>query len=72
MADGDVPLTFSGIAVNVKTHETRDVRMTEDEVRDITYEVEHAVCSGNCECIVEPDGICPDGWPSRLLAVGMI
>jgi hypothetical protein len=30
------------------------------------------VCTGECECTVEPDGKCRNGWPSALLALGLI
>lgn len=23
-------------------------------------------CTGNCRCRVEPDGECPNGWPSQI------
>lgn len=31
-----------------------------------------APCSGPCKCRVEPDGHCPRGWPSIMMAAGII
>jgi len=29
-------------------------------------------CVGSCKCVVEPDGHCPKGWPSRMKASHII
>lgn len=29
-------------------------------------------CTGPCACWVEPDGVCGDGYPSWLMALGYI
>ena len=63
---------FTGLATNDQTAETRAVRLSEDIARRVTYEQEHATCSGPCCCTVEPDGTCPEGWPSKLRAVGLV
>ncbi len=64
---------FTGIAKNLKTGEKRPVGMTEDTFESILFDCEHDECSGPCECYpLEQDGVCPNGWPSKSLAVGMI
>lgn len=46
-----------------------------DKVEDM---YEDAICRGSCPaccsegCIVEPDGVCPHGFNSTLLEVGLI
>ena len=61
-----------GIGVNVQTGETRNFEMHLDELRDITFDVEFDHCTGDCECQVETDGTCPEGWPSRMSALGFV
>ena len=29
-------------------------------------------CTGPCRCRIEPDGQCLKGWPSRLVAAGVM
>lgn len=42
---------------------------TEDELEEMISE---AVCEATDGCLVEPDGICPHGHPSWLVALGWI
>jgi len=50
----------------------RDGRTLEDICQDVLFGEENApaLCDQGCE--VEPDGTCPHGCPSILLAAGMI
>ena len=64
---------FEGIAYNAITNQQRIVEMSEDEVRDITFDIEFDSCSGPCKCHpLESDGTCSKGWPSKMQAVGLI
>ena len=47
------------------TTEAPDLEQLEEWMDD-------GVCEATDGCIVEPDGICPHGHPSWLLAMGMI
>jgi len=38
----------------------------------LSYWCWDSVCEATDGCIVEPDGICPDGFPSWLLHLGII
>lgn len=49
----------------------RVVEITEAEVHDAMFD-STVRCCGECECSVEPDGVCHNGWPSILLAMGVI
>jgi len=58
-------------ATNVKTGEKRELSVPMDELERTVYDSVD-LCSGPCECTVEPDGECEDGWQSRLLTLGLI
>lgn len=49
---------------NRQTGEKTIVEMPEDEAKDVLCDGV-SICCGPCEHDIEPDGICPDGWPSR-------
>jgi len=58
-------------ARNTETGERRDVTI---HITDLIQASDDGIdrCTGPCECRVEPDGICPNGWPSRMLVAGVI
>ena len=64
-------MTITGKATNEKTKATRPVVAS---LRTLDKASHSGVdrCSGPCQCRVEPDGHCPNGWPSRMLACGII
>jgi hypothetical protein len=49
----------------------RDVVITLREIDDAIFDSD-VRCCGECECSIEPDGVCHNGWPSILLALGVI
>lgn len=51
--------------------ERAEIKVDWDEVREAMFDGA-CTCTGECECTVEPDGTCPNGWPSALLALGLI
>ena len=62
---------MEGKAKNTKTGAERTVKASEKQVE--RWILDSVVpCSGPCRCDVEPDGVCPNGWPSRLRALGMV
>lgn len=62
---------MNGTAKNRKTGEERIVKMSPQAATKVILDGTDK-CSGKCRCTVEPDGHCPNGWPSRSLAVGII
>lgn len=68
--DEDSPI-FRGLARNTVTGETRKIIVTEQEAAEGILDAEPVLCSGPCECPIEPDGECCNGWPSRLLVAGL-
>jgi len=62
---------YEGTARNYKTGETATVRLTDDEAAYAVYD-SVTRCSGECECPIEGDGTCPEGWPSVLIAIGVM
>ncbi len=44
----------------------------ERHVRNVIFDIEHDECIGPCQCTLEADGTCPNGYPSKLRAAGMI
>ena len=64
-------MTLEGVARNRKTGARRPVKLSvaaADRYSNDTI----CPCSGPCRCDVEPDGVCANGWESKLLAVGVI
>lgn len=64
-------------AVPVANVVAPDLKLVIGKVPDrlLRYEAVHGdfgECVGPCACQVEPDGVCANGWPSWLRAVGMI
>lgn len=49
----------------------RVVEIHEAEIHDAMFD-SVVWCTGECECSIEPDGVCHNGWPSILLAMGVI
>jgi len=58
-------------AKNRETGERRKLEVSEDTIREAVFD-SVCPCTGECECDVEPDGVCPNGWPSILIAAGLI
>ena len=65
----DVPPHMTGTARNRQTGETRVVTMT---VRAAERAIIDCVCPAADGCRVEPDGQCMHGWPSKLIALGLV
>lgn len=42
------------------------------EQLEIWEETGGCECSGPCQCWIEPDGTCPNGYPSWLVVLGLI
>ena len=45
---------------------------TTSELEEFLYESESPTIDDDCDCMVEPDGICEHGSKSVLLALGWI
>ena len=47
---------------------------TEDEpdLDTLIEWMEEGICEATDACIVEPDGVCPHGYPSWLLYLGLV
>lgn len=56
--------------IHPKTGETNTINVTESMLRDMIFDGD-CICSGPCECTIEPDGTCSNGWPSILMQMGM-
>jgi hypothetical protein len=56
--------------IHPRTGETNTVKVTDSMLRDMMFG-DDCICSGPCECTVEPDGTCPNGWQSILMQLGM-
>ena len=56
---------------NKITKKTRKVNVSLDHVRRVVTQDDNDECSGPCECYADPDGCCPNGWPSKTMAVGV-
>ncbi len=62
---------LEGVARNAKTGATKFVTISIVAAERVVIDgVGAAACSKGCR--VEPDGWCGHGWPSKLLAVGVI
>ena len=59
---------------NGMTDETSGISVMFKDLQDqaLGMGMELARCSGPCECEVEPDGWCPQGWYSIPLVAGVI
>lgn len=57
---------------NVKTGEVREVKVPGMAALERMAEAEAVACAGPCRCRVEPDGVCANGWESKLRAFGFI
>jgi hypothetical protein len=53
--DDDMEATVT--ITNVHDKSTREYTVTQDDVIDGNH------CCGPCECHIEPDGVCRNGWP---------
>lgn len=58
-------------AKNVVTGKEREVKVSLRYLQNVTFEGVDRCC-GSCGCVVEPDGHCPKGWPSRSLVAGVL
>jgi len=68
----DVEECSGGICATVMMRgEEQRIKVTWEELHEVMFDGA-CFCAGECECTVEPDGKCPNGWPSRALAVGVI
>lgn len=59
------------VFIHPKSGETHSKIVTMEEVQAMVFDQDECVCSGPCECWVEPDGTCPNGWPSVLRSMGI-
>lgn len=62
---------MQGQAMNKRTLKTRWVKVGLEALQQAMYDGVDE-CSGPCECRIETDGTCENGWPSRMRAVGVI
>ncbi len=60
---------MTGTATNRRTGKTRVVTMS---LAAAALASDDGVCPAADGCCVEPDGECEHGWPSKLLALGLI
>lgn len=62
---------MEGVAKNEENGHCMYITLGEDEAEEM---MDNGVskCSGSCCCVIEPDGTCPLGWPSVMLAVGLV
>lgn len=44
----------------------------EEHVRNVTFDIQQDECIGPCECELNPDGECPNGYPAKLRAIGFV
>lgn len=51
--------------------QTEVIEIDEVEVHDSMFD-SIVRCTGPCECSIEPDGVCHNGWPSILMVLGVI
>jgi hypothetical protein len=63
--------SIEGNARNVLTGESRPVKMSIKMAEKVSAGSMDK-CTGPCRCTVEPDGTCPRGWPSRLIALHIL
>jgi len=56
---------------NRKTGETRKVNIEIEHLEDVIMDSELDECTGPCECTLESDGVCEEGWPSKSMAAGI-
>ena len=59
----------TGTAVNIKTGATKEVKVGSRAAMRALMDGVAAAADG---CRVEPDGHCPHGWPSKLMACGLV
>ena len=57
------PPTVEVTVTNVKTNETRLYTVSWDDLIDGNH------CVGPCECHMEPDAVCENGWPGTCDAL---
>ena len=58
-----------------REYPTPTVEVSDEELHDMAFEALFGTAAGvdaTDGCFVEPDGVCPHGHPSILLAKGMI
>lgn len=60
------------LVTNIATGETRYIKVPSIDTLERAMSDGIDRCVGPCRCTIEPDGECPNGWPSRLRAMGMI
>lgn len=63
---------MTGTATNRRTGKTRVVTMSLAAATLASDGSLLGVCRAADGCRVEPDGECEHGWPSKLLALGLI
>jgi hypothetical protein len=54
---------ISFVVRNTRTGELYEVVTDMEELEETLIEGANRCC-GPCECWIEPDGICPNGWPA--------
>lgn len=57
---------------NLQTGQTREFKVPSIKTLEKASSEGVDRCVGSCRCRIEPDGQCPNGWPSRMIAVGVI
>ena len=55
-----------------KSKRRTPVRVPSEDTVEHWLDQGWCLCSGPCRCRVELDGTCPNGHPSRMLALGLI
>ena len=61
--------TLRGIIMNKKYPIPTMEKPDEEQIEEWIYD---SVCDATDGCTVEPDGVCPHGYPSWLLYLGLI
>jgi hypothetical protein len=68
---GPAPATIKLAVRNRHSGETRELTLTEEEAARAVYDSVNR-CTGPCECEpIEPDAVCPHGWPAIEQAIIM-
>ena len=57
---------YYGVAENQITGETRLITVSAAHATQVLLSGVADHCAGNCDCSVEPDGVCGAGWPARI------
>jgi len=69
--EGDEDTPFELTAYNAKLDEEHTIELSLNELRRLSLD-SISMCSGPCECSVEPDAWCQEGWWSIPCVAGLI